>query len=713
MELFAFKYLWNDKSSTTDDVNNPQEDSANKPQEGEEATPKEGVQESLLEDLGKNLMDVFSKLNSKLKAVIGDSNTRIANVKYARKQADMQARLRDIQSDQLAENAAKTMSKVWSLFRATKINITEIVNTFLSVNGITDADKGVLAALILDKLAGNSVDYTKYGYTPIQDAVQGWDKVKKTDPDDVRNPEKAKKDKKAGKDNRELLYPKEFLWIDTDEEGSTEPFEKLINKYGKSNVGQFYYNITEVLPDISIDSFPIQAFHDYWKDNGTLPKDFIRIIFKAFALKLFEKKTINGATITQGIKSGVLSGYDLIFNKSFYSSYEDAIFRAKTNFLFTDRERKTVLAAFSPEHLYDVAKNSGLNAYEEGEKIDKYPCYVLTDDKGTLIYHKNAEDISGYNVHKGEESTSMITTNNVLYNNLRNSLLYREWDKVKVPAEGVDDELAKSWAGMELNTKSAIAAEMTQYQAKDYDSSGVANDLQRDDSEEDEDKYLKDSAKSLYDDLVAASNLSWSNVGKISIDNVKSSLQSVVSTIGTWIDIIQDEEKKNNQERKPAEEMKKDIQKKMGDKVLEYLSQANKKTGIEDDTDSSTKKSSTDSSTEAPIIQSRLAILLIAYVYANFKSASIVALKNLSDNLRQRRNTLQGAANGTAYDMSKRITDCFKHTDELGQIVQDLVGTEKKEDSKKAPEKTPTVNFLKKPKGRKGKRKVWSKNKKK
>ena len=701
MDLFAFRYLWVD-NPTNDNVNTSQEDEVDASKDDDEAnTPKEEVQESLLEAKG-NLMDVFSKLRT---FVDSNSNIRMANVKYARVQANTQAKLRNIQLDQSKENAAKTMSRVWSLFRPVKLNITEIVNTFLSINGITDADKGVLAALILDRLAGNLVDYTKYPYKPIQDANKRFKKLKKIDPEDVRNHKRGKKDK-------ELLYPKEFLWINPDEEGkdNDKPFEDLINKYGKSNVGQFYYNITEVLPDISVDSFPIQAFKDYWEENGTLPKDFIRIIFKAFALKLFEKKTINNATITQGIKSGVLSGYDLIFNKSFYSSYEDAIFRAKTNFLFTDRERKTVLAAFSPEHLYDVAKNSGLNAYEEGEKIDKYPCYVLADDKGTLIYHKNAEDISGYNVHKGEESTSMITTNNVLYNNLRNSLLYSEWDKVKVPAEGVDDKLAKSWAGVELNTKSAIAAEMTQYQAKDYDSSGVANDLQHEDSEDGEDKYLKDSSKSLYDDLVAASNLSWSNVGRISIDNVKSSLQSVVSTIGTWMNIIQDEKKKNNRERKPAKEMKEYIQKKMGDKVLEYLSQANKKTGIEDDTDSSTKKSSTDSSTEAPIIQSRLSILLIAYVYSNFKSASVVALDNLSDNLKRSRNALQGAANGTAYDMSKRITDCFKHTDELGEIVQDLVGTEKKEDSKKAP----TVNFLKTPGViKKLKRKVKSKHKKK
>jgi hypothetical protein len=49
----------------------------------------------------------------------------------------------------------------------------------------------------------------------------------------------------------------------------------------------------------------------------------------------------------------------------------------------------------------------------------------------------------------------------------------------------------------------------------------------------------------------------------------------------------------------------------------------------------------------------------------------------------------------------------------VGDIVQKLVGTEKKEDSNKASEKTPTVNFFKKPKGRKGKRIVKSKNKKK
>jgi hypothetical protein len=100
-------------------------------------------------------------------------------------------------------------------------------------------------------------------------------------------------------------------------------------------------------------------------------------------------------------------------------------------------------------------------------------------------------------------------------------------------------------------------------------------------------------------------------------------------------------------------------------------------------------------------------------VYNNFKSASVVALGKLSDNLKQRSSALQGAANGTAYNMSTRIIDCFKHTDEVGDIVQKLVGTEKKEDSNKASEKTPTVNFFKKPKGRKGKRIVKSKNKKK
>ena len=679
MNLFAFRYLWDDKSSTNDYVNKPQEDAV--------ATSKEEVQESLLEANGLNILP-------KLKAFIGDSDIRMANVRYARVQADKQAKLREIQLSQLEENAAKTMSKVWSLLEASgKPNITEIMNTFLSINGVTEFDKGVLAALLLDKLTGNSINHTKYHYESIQELLVYVDDVKKTNPEDVHNPKKDKKrgNKKDAESNDELLYPKEFLFLDPLEDGD-EQFKALINKYGKSNVGQFYYNITEVLPDISVDSFPILAFQKYWSENGTLPKDFIRIIFKTYALKLFEKKTISGAVITRGIKSGVLSGYDLIINESFYSSYEDAIFRAKTNFLFVDKDRKTVLAAFSPEYLFDIAKRSGLNAYVEGEVIAKYPCYVLTNNE-TLVWYKNAKDDSGYDVHKGEEATAMIELNNVLYNNIRNDLLYQEENIV--PTEGVDNSLMDKWKTLALNNKSAIANKMTQHQAKDYDSSGVANELQNEDSREDSIKFLKDDAKTLYDNLVAASNLTWSSLSKISMEDVKASLQNVVNDIGEWIKAI-DNNKQNNQP-KSAEEMKELIKKQMGARARKYQFQANGITSVDDITDSST-------------VQSRLSILLIAYVYRIFDKAA-VNLDSLSKNLTERSNTLQGASNNTSGEMSDRIRDCLKYTQATGEIVKKLLGINegKEASSKKTSEETPESKFVKTPIGR---RRVKSKNKK-